>query len=315
MRSKSPSSVAVATFKTTRNNNYDDYIKPCFDINIKTDRALENHGLHLVTGMLQPVLDKLRGQTGHEVYMHEVVADTDHRRLPDGKYKCSYHIIIPAFKIQVSSMLAFYDTCCLPEVVDKAPFTMRLGGRRLWRCTGSSKQGSFTFFKPTPLDPLQPHKHPFHSHLMSYLTGNEIDISELFPSPDSRPLRRQRTEASPVTYPIRVQNRPLVRAPFLSNVSDGTLSRLASHQLESHHIDCDFGNNKLEGNRVYYECGPNGRKCMHGRHHDHNRFYVEFTRAGDMMMHCFSQQCAEPLKLGQWVSDVRQLLDGDLPNR
>ncbi len=51
---------------------------------------------------------------------------------------------------------------------------------------------------------------------------------------------------------------------------------------------------------------------MHGRHHDHNRFYVEFTRAGDMMMHCFSQQCAEPLKLGQWVSDVRQLLDADV---
>ena len=30
------------------------------------------------------------------------------------------------------------------------------------------------------------------------------------------------------------------------------------------------------------------------------------------MMHCYSNSCEHPLKLGQWVSDVKQLLDADV---
>ena len=83
---------------------------------------------------------------------------------------------------------------------------------------------------------------------------------------------------------------------------------MASQQLETRSIDCDFGHSKVEGNRIYYDCGPNGRRCMHGRRHDHNRAYVEFTRAGDMEFNCYSSQCPVALKLGKWVSDDRQLL-------
>jgi hypothetical protein len=104
-----------------------------------------------------------------------------------------------------------------------------------------------------------------------------------------------------------------VRAPFLAGVSDGQLQRMANCELERRHIDCDFGNSRVQGNRIYYDCGSTGRKCRAGRHHDHNRFYVEFTRAGDMMMHCYSKDCCDvDVKLGQWVSNVMQLLEADV---
>ncbi len=66
----------------------------------------------------------------------------------------------------------------------------------------------------------------------------------------------------------RVQRRPLVRAQFLEGVSDGILQCMANAEIEKMHIDCDLGNNRVEGNRVYYNCGPTGAKCMHGKHHD-----------------------------------------------
>ena len=65
------------------------------------------------------------------------------------------------------------------------------------------------------------------------------------------------------------------------------------------------------GNCIYYECGPIGRKCMHGRQHDHNRMYMEFTRADDIYMHSYSKSCS-PLKLGQWVTQLKQLLQADV---
>ena len=148
--------------------------------------------------------------------------------------------------------------------------------------------------------------------ISSHTTGNEVDITELFPIPDNKPSRRARTDVSEVAYPLRVQRRALVRAPFLEGLSDGTLQRMANAELERMHIDCDFGNSRVEGNRVFYDCGPNGRKCMQGRHHDHNRFYVEFQRSGEMTMHCYSEACKVPLPLGFWVANVVQLLNADV---
>ncbi|KAL0036550.1 hypothetical protein WJX77_012395 [Trebouxia sp. C0004] len=110
---------------------------------------------------------------------------------------------------------------------------------------------------------------------------NAMQRGGLFPTADSRHSRRARTDCTEVAYPLRVQRRKLERAPFLEGLSDGTLQRMANVKLERMHIDCDFGNSRMEGNRVYYDCGPNGKKCMHGRHHDHNRFYVEFQRFGE----------------------------------
>ncbi|KAL0043400.1 hypothetical protein WJX79_003619 [Trebouxia sp. C0005] len=151
--------------------------------------------------------------------------------------------------ITASHMNAFYDALNLPECVDRAPFNISPTGRRLWRSVGASKKGSFTFFKPAALC-SQAYKKPFHDYLMTYLTSNEMDITELFPCADSRPARRPRTDVSEVAYLIRMQRRQLVRASFLEGVSDGQLTRMANSELERRHIDCDFGNSRVEGNRT-----------------------------------------------------------------
>ncbi len=259
-------------------------------------------------------LDELTRRTGHRQFLTEVATHSDCRRFPDGGWKTSYHVFFPAFVITASHMNAFYDACKLSDKVDRVPFNMGPAGRRLWRSVGASKKGSKSFFKPISLANSDAHHHCFHEHLLTFTTGNEINITELFPNTDSRPSRRQRTETPTVPFVKRaVQQRPLVRAPFLNQFTDGQLDRMASAELERLHIDCDHGNSKVQGNRIYYEAGLNGRKCKQGRTHQHNRFYVEFKREGDMRMHCFSDACAKegPLGLGQWQTDLHQLLDSD----
>jgi len=139
---------------------------------------------------------------------------TDHRRLADGRWKSSYHIMIPQLSIKADHMNAMYDAFSLPPTVDRAPFNIASTGRRLWRVVGASKKGSWTFFKPAFLTSFA-YQHAFHDYLLTHLTGNEVDITELFPNPDARPNRRARTDVTDVAYPIRVQRRQLVRAPFL----------------------------------------------------------------------------------------------------
>jgi len=291
-----------------------DKVKVTQDIDIKQPIPFdEKDTLRMICETaVQPLLDTLYNKTGKKVWLSEVAAESDHRRLPDGMYKASYHIYIPDFVITASCMNSLYDSCNLPTCVDRVPFALNPGGRRLWRLVGSSKKGSSTFFKPIPITPNSP-LHPFHDHLLSYLSGNEIDVTPLFPTPDSRPARRARVELDPVAFPIRVRERQLVRAPFLECCTDGQLERMASQKLEHMHIDCDFGHSRVEGNRNYYDCGPDGRQCKCGRHHDSNRLYVEFTRAGDMYQHCYAQQCAKegPMFLGPWVGSLQELLDAD----
>ena len=84
--------------------------------------------------------------------------------------------MIPALSITASNMNAFYDALELPECVDRAPFNISPTGRRLWRSVGASKKGSFSFFKPAALS-VDYYKKPFHDYLLTYLTGNEMDIT------------------------------------------------------------------------------------------------------------------------------------------
>ena len=287
-------------------------IKPAFDIDIPSDSPLEKNGYDLVADMmLNKVLLPLNNKTGLCLGLADLSIATDHRRLSNGKYNSSYHIMIHALSIRADHMYAMYDYLNLPPIVDRAPFNISPTGRRLWRVVGASKKGSLTYFKPTFLTSYD-YQHAFHDYLLTYLTGNEVSITELFPCADARPSRRPRIDVAEVAYPLRVQRRTLVRAPFLEGVCNGSLQRMSTAELERMHIDCDFGNSRVEGNRMYYECGPQGRKCMHGRHHDHNRFYVEFQRSGEMTMHCYSASCKVPLPLGYWVSNVVELLNADV---
>ena len=213
--------------------------------------------------------------------------------------------------IRVDHLNAKYDAMNLPPCVDRAPFNLSPTGRRLWRTVGASKKGSLTFFKPYKLS-MCGHQLPFHDYLVSYLTGNKVDVTEVFQIADIRPTSRARTALTDVAYPVRVQLTPLVRAAYLESISDGSLQRMANAELERRHIDCDYGNSRVEGNSIYYDCGPQGRKCMEGSRHERNRFYVEFEKSGDMVRHCYSESCPKPKRFGQCVSDVRRLVDADV---
>ena len=111
------------------------------------------------------------------------------RRVTDGRYKSSWHILIPNMSIRVDHMNAIYDALNLPAMVDRAPFNISPTGRRLWRVVGASKKGYLTFFKPAYLKPYA-YQHAFHDYLLTHMTGNEVPITEPFPIPDSRPSRR-----------------------------------------------------------------------------------------------------------------------------
>ncbi len=185
----------------------DTLVKVAFDIDIVTDRRLENNGADLVSIMMNDqVLKALANKTGLALSVADLTVATDHRRLADGKYKSSYHVLIPSFCITACHLNAFYDMLNLPATVDRAPFNISPTGRQLWRVIGASKNGSLTFFKPAFLCEYA-YKHPFHQYLPTHLTGNEMNITELFPRPESRPSRRPRTDVTEVAYPIRMQRR------------------------------------------------------------------------------------------------------------
>ena len=142
--------------------------KPAFDIDISTDSPLEQNGIGLVgTMMHDQVLSPLNNRTGLSLGLEDLSVATDHRRLTDGRWKSSYHIMIPQMSIRADHMNAMYDTLRLPPTVDRAPFNISLTGRRLWRVVGASKKGSSTFFKPTFLKPYA-YQHAFHDYLLTH---------------------------------------------------------------------------------------------------------------------------------------------------
>ena len=262
--------------------------------------------------VLQPALDKLFTLTDIRVWEDEVTVVSDHRWKTDHEWKWSLHMIIPQFCIKAKHMVSFYESLQLPDWVDTGIWT---AGSMLWRIVGSCKDSNSKHFsKPAYFAEANDCRRPFHEYLLTFLTGNEVDVTSQCPLP-GRPSSRARSDPkTAVPYLTTVRTRSYCRAPYLSKFTDGQLDRLACAQMEHLGIDCDFGRSPVMGNRIYYTCGPNGRKCRDGRHHDRNRAYVEFGRSGDMHHHCYATACKDegPTFLGYWVSDLLNLLDSDV---
>ena len=99
---------------------------------------------------------------------------------------------------------------------------------------------------------------------------------------------------------------------FLKDFTDDQLAHMAGRCMDNFNIDSQHPNSKLRGNHIYYECGPSGRQCMHGAHHEHNRAYVEFRRSGEIYFTCFSHKCPQPLRIGCWATKLNHLLHADV---
>ena len=116
--------------------------------------------------MMQDQVLTFLNKTGLSLTLADVAVAKDHRKLPNGKYKSSYHVMIPSVCIKAAHMNASYDALNLPSSSDRAPFNISPTGRRLWRVIGASKKGSLTFFKPTFISP-HAHPLPFHNYFLT----------------------------------------------------------------------------------------------------------------------------------------------------
>ena len=57
------------------------------------------------------------------------------------------------------------------------------------------------FLSPSPYNTFQSGvQKPFHDYLLTYLTGNKMDITKLFPCADSRRARRAHTDVSEIAF-------------------------------------------------------------------------------------------------------------------
>lgn len=139
-----------------------------------------------------------------------------------------------------------------------------------------------------------------------------MDITETLVDPDDRPTSRPRRAGDDVALPVREAARQLVRASFLKDFTDDGLAHMASRCMEQYKIDSQHLHIKLRGNRIYYECGPHGRKCIHGAQHKHNGAYVEFRRSGEIFFTYFSHKCKNPLRIGFWANKLNHLLYADV---
>jgi len=93
------------------------------------------------------------------------------------------------FCITASRISVLADALRLPECVDRAPF--RGAGKHLMRMVGACKEGTNSYFKPSQGLPC----HPLHEHILTLLTGEEVDISDLYPDPDQPTVLRPRLTA------------------------------------------------------------------------------------------------------------------------
>lgn len=238
-------------------------------------------------------------KTGVTVDMGNVACSDDTRKTDEG-YKFSMHIFINNVVCSAQSLKHLHSILDLPEWVDVKPYDIHTpDSRRLLRLLGASKTGNSTYMKPCSLlGPNLVHPPPLQDYIITYHDGNEVDITETLVDPDDRPTSRPRRAGNDVALPVREAARQLVGASFLKDFTDDGLAHMASKCMEQYKLDSQHPHSKLRGNRIYYECGPVGRKCIHGAQHKHNRVNVEVRRSREIFFTCFSHKCKNPLRIG-----------------
>lgn len=263
--------------------------------------------------VLRPFFQWVYARTGVRVDMANVACVEDTRKIGE-EYKFSMHVFINNVVRKVENLKHLHSALNYPSWVDVKPYDITGPGcRRLLKLVGASKNGSSSYMKPCSLlGTALVHPHPLQDYLRTYTNGNKVDITETLVDPNERPSTRPRVAGADVALPVRVAARSLIRAPYLTQFMDDQLAHVACKHLDEYNIDSHHPHSKLIGNRIYYECGPTGRKCMKGAHHDHNRAYVEFRRLREMYFYCHSDKCPRPMRLGCWATQLSHLLNADV---
>ncbi len=175
-------------------------------------------------------------------------------------------------------------------------------------CCKDSAKDTLLPFVPSPSAVKQ---HPLHHHILTFLTGDEQDVTDLVAVPDARPAQRPRTtEASHINQDA---NRTFAVAPWLDQADEMEYKVLAHTLLSKKGVGSGYELGRLKGYQMYGSTNRAlGRNCAHGsERHLNNNFYVTFERSGNIMYHCFGASCSAkpPLLLGQWTHTLRSLLD------
>lgn len=147
-------------------------------------------------------------------------------------------------------------------------------------------------------------QHPLHHHILTFLTGAEINIDSFIPVPESRPAQRRRTYVTDVERTFTV-------APWLDQAHEQEYSAQISSMLAKKNIRGGYSLGRLKGCQFYGSTLRNGsgRNCMQGKHHDSNNFYVELQRNGNVNFHCFASDCCKSnTVIGKWITSLDQML-------
>jgi len=311
---------------------YGDLVKVFFDIEKYSHFPIDIASCKAMVRekLLEPFFRWVNSFSGSVVDMANVAATDYTRKMPEGDpkagmYKFSMHIFINNVTCRAECLKHIITECNFEDILTTAgdhgcmdPNVYDItsaGGRRILRLVGATKVSDDTTYS-VPCSVYdedfvtKPNPPPFQDYVVTYTTGNEVDVSEKLKPYDERPASRPCPENREVDFSVRAQRRQLVRAAYLDQYNDDQLATMASTELSRRHIDTHHAHSKLIGNRIWYECGPSGRKCFQDSHQDRNRAYVEFRRSGEMHFYCLSSKCASkcPVKLGHWAKCLDDLL-------
>ena len=114
---------------TSKCNTYLQYsgesvVKIFFDIEWMQDAPVEDGAalIRITEEVIKPVMGALFASTGHSQVADEIVIEQCHRP-KEGRWKASFHVILPDFCCKASALSAMADALDLPDYVDRAPFT------------------------------------------------------------------------------------------------------------------------------------------------------------------------------------------------
>lgn len=64
---------------------------------------------------------------------------------------------------------------------------------------------------------------------------------------------------------------------------------------------------------MYCKMTADVRQCMDGKHHNSNRFYVQFQRSGNISYHCYAEACRKEAPIiGQWCTSLDDMLSSNM---
>ena len=155
-----------------------------------------------------------------------------------------------------------------------------------------------------------PTQHPLHHHILTFLTGDELDITASVPVSDDRPTQRQRLQAGAAVMSAD-NDRIFNIAPWLSSDDENHYMSIITELLSTRRIRGGFQLGRLKGSHFYGVTNTTtGRDCAYGHRHQSNNFYVDLQRSGDVVYHCYGSECRgqqplqDPIGVGSVVHRV-----------